>query len=129
MYIVLHLTHLLSFFQRKYQIYGLQRITRHPEALGVSLYALGSMMRARRTPADLVLWGLAPVFAILATLHQEQRLRKQKPEFYFEQTSYVPFYAIATGQQRFGKIANELPPTAYAVAFCIMGHTYFWRWT
>ena len=33
--------------------------------------------------------------SVFAKLHQKQRLRKQKPEFYFEQTSSVPFDAIA----------------------------------
>jgi uncharacterized membrane protein len=113
--------------QRKYQVYGLQRITRHQEVMGFSLFAIGSMMLARRTAADLLIWGLLPVFGCLAAWHQETRVRKYKPAEYFRVTSAIPFAAIVRGDQRMSKVMSELTPTAYAVAFCIMGHTYFWR--
>jgi len=83
------------------------------------------MLRIRRTPADLVLWGLTPIFGILGTLHQEQRLRKQKPAFYFEQTSHMPFYAIATGKQSFGNILHEFSPASYAAGLGMLGISYF----
>jgi len=111
--------------QRKYQVYGLQRLTRHSEFLGYSMIALGQALVSKRL-APMVFWGIFPIFSVAGALHQEYRHRKTKPAHYFEETSFLPFGAMLSGHQSFTRMLVEIPPSAYAAGFCIAGLIFLW---
>jgi len=113
--------------QRKWQPFGLQRVSRHSLFFGYCLYALGMCMTARRTGCDLALWGLVPLFSIIGARHQEARIKKQKPwtATYFKETSMIPFGAYVRGEQSGSRITTEIPPSAYAAAFVMIGAIFF----
>lgn len=111
--------------QRMYQVSALQRITRHHEWLGYSLYAMGNLLAYNRM-SDLILWGAVPIFSAIGIAHQEYRLRQVKPQFYFEETSIVPFKAIFDGKQPGYKVWSEVSPASYAAFFCTMAMFVFW---
>eukprot|EP00461_Guttulinopsis_vulgaris_P002212 UN02213 len=106
---------------RKWQAFGMQRITRHSLFFGYSLYAIGMMLMARRTLCDLLLWGLVPVFSILGAKHQERRKRLISPDTYWKETSFWPWGAYLEGRQYSQRLTAEIPPSAYSAAFCMMG--------
>ena len=113
--------------KRKWQPFGLQRVSRHSAFLGFSLYALGMCMMARRNACDLILWGFTPIFSILGALHQERRVKREKPwsANYFKETSFLPFGAYIRGEQYGNRITTEIPPSAYSAAFCMIGAIFF----
>lgn len=111
--------------RRMYQIAGLQRITRHHEFFGYMLFSLGFVLSHNRL-GDMILYGCLPIFSTIGIIHQEYRLRKIKPSFYFEDTSIIPFYAIIKGKQSFTRALFEVSPASYANAFCIICIMFFW---
>lgn len=115
--------------QRKWQPYGLQRITRHSLFFGYSLYAIGMMMMARRKACDLILWGGVPLFSILGALHQDYRVKKRNDlnwsKNYYKETSFLPFGAYLRGEQAGTRITTEIPPSAYSSAFVMIGAIFF----
>lgn len=111
--------------QRMYQVAALQRVTRHHEWLGYAIYALGNLIAFNRM-SEVILWGAVPVFCAIGTAHQEYRLRKSKPEFYFNETSILPFQAILDGRQPGYKVWTEVSAASYAAFFCTLAMFVFW---
>lgn len=56
--------------QRKYQVFGFQRMSRHYEFIGFSLIAIGFMLMRGRRLGDQILLGGVPAFSLIGALHQ-----------------------------------------------------------
>ena len=110
---------------RKYQVYGLQRATRHGLFLGLSLISAG-MVLVRPRAADAVLWALVPVFNAVGAWHQDYRQRATKPAHWYRETSAIPFAKMVTGEQSMGKMLSEITPAAYSVGFVVAGMIFIW---
>jgi uncharacterized membrane protein len=81
---------------------GIHRITRHPQDTGFALFGLAHML-VNTSVGDWIFWGGFPVFAIVASIHQDRRmLASGSAEFrsFHEQTSFLPFAAILAGKQK-----------------------------
>ena len=81
---------------------GIQRITRHPQNLGFSLFGLAHCL-ANPNVADWLFFGGFVVYALVSAVHQDRRVRAVGPAAarqFQEQTSLVPFGAIVSGRQR-----------------------------
>lgn len=80
---------------------GIHRVTRHPLNFGFALFGLSHML-VNGTVGDWIFWGGFPLFAVASAIHQDRRmLASGSPEFrsFHEQTSFLPFAAIAAGRQ------------------------------
>ncbi|KAL0490760.1 3 TM domain-containing transmembrane protein [Acrasis kona] len=88
---------------------GLLRVTRHPLFASLGVLGIGRCLSLGTVPA-LVYWGGMPLFFLIGTWHQDYRQRSVFSQRYFENTSQVPFVAIAQGKQKLGDVYNELNP-------------------
>ena len=99
---------------------GIQRVTRHPAAWGYVLFGLAHCLVLPWT-GDLLFFGGWIAFAVVSTLHQDARSRKDGPpeltEFQ-DRTSWLPFAAILAGRQRLalGEL-NRVPLLVSVVIF------------
>jgi uncharacterized membrane protein len=94
---------------------GLARVTRHPFAVGVALFAFAHAALATHRVGAVAFAGLA-LFAIVGSLHQDRKLAARLGpayERYLSETSTLPFLAIARGRQRL--VWRELPWPALAL--------------
>jgi len=99
--------------------YGLERITRHPFLVGVTLMALAHALLARWMIGTVFGLGLA-LLGIAGSLHQDRKLLARKGASYaayLDATSAVPFAAIAAGRQRL--VWRELPVTGLVAGLAI----------
>jgi uncharacterized membrane protein len=81
---------------------GIHRITRHPQNAAFALFGLAHML-VNTTVGDWIFWGGFPLFAIVGSIHQDRRtLASDFPEVrsFYEQTSFIPFWAILSGKQK-----------------------------
>jgi uncharacterized membrane protein len=91
---------------------GLERITRHPFAVGIAITATAHALLATRLTGTAFFAGLA-LLALAGSVHQDRKLRAARgaPYAHFVSvTSVVPFGAVLTGRQRI--VWHELPWTA-----------------
>jgi len=98
---------------------GIERITRHPFFVGVSLFALAHALLATRLVGTVFAAGFA-VFPMIGAWHQDRKLlamRGTGHADYLKTTSTVPFVAIFTGRQRF--VWSELPLGSLAAGLVI----------
>jgi len=86
--------------------YGLARATRHPLGWSAILLTIGKTIGASNS-ADLMFWGVLPVFTLASLYHQDVRHREYKPKRYFDETSFLPFMAIASGKQSLSGIWKD----------------------
>jgi uncharacterized membrane protein len=88
---------------------GILRITRHPLLMGLGLWGMAHTL-VNGFLADVVFFGGFPLFALFGAAHQDARKqadRGQRLGPFFDETSLLPFVAIATGRNRVE--AGELP--------------------
>jgi uncharacterized membrane protein len=74
---------------------SLQRVTRHPIMLGLSLW--GAAWAALPTQwVDVAFFAGFPAVALLGSWHQDRKLAKRRPDYaaYCDETSFVPFAAM-----------------------------------
>eukprot|EP00929_Paragymnodinium_shiwhaense_P110319 TRINITY_DN77224_c0_g1_i1.p1 TRINITY_DN77224_c0_g1~~TRINITY_DN77224_c0_g1_i1.p1 ORF type:complete len:264 (+),score=37.89 TRINITY_DN77224_c0_g1_i1:80-871(+) len=120
--------------KEKGDVYGIARLTRRPELLGIVALGIGGALRAV-TAAEVAFFGLGPLLsmAILA-VHSDrvQRRNGQLSAAREEQTSNVPFLAMLDGRQAWSVMCSELDETNIRVAVamaCVMALRPPWlRW-
>lgn len=103
---------------------GLARITRHPLFVFFGLVACSHML-VNGFLSDVVFWAGFPIFALVGGAHIDARKRREDPEglrAYFEQTSLLPFGAIAAGRNRL--VLAELPRLGIAVGAVVTALLY-----
>lgn len=91
------------------EIYGITRVTRRPELVGLGAVALGGAFLAT-TPTQICFFGVGPMacFSILA-LHSDRTSRRagELSAEKEEQTSLLPFFALLTGRQSWSALMEE----------------------
>lgn len=105
-------------------IYGVQRVTRHPQFWILGFVGLGA---AVATPflSEMVMFTMPAVFAVVGGLHQDSRFRRGlggtlTPEV-DAKTSAVPFAALITGKQSWLNLGLELKELNAALALTVAG--------
>ena len=94
---------------RSRQPRGLERVTRHPFFMGLTLFALAHVLLATRLVGAVFMTGFA-VLAFGGAWIQDRKLLERRGEpfaRYLGETSVVPFGAILSGRQRL--VWDELP--------------------
>lgn len=94
----------------KGEVYGVTRITRRPELVGLGMVGIGGALLAT-TATQLAYFGVGPVvcFTLLA-LHSDRAQRKSGDlsETKEAQTSNIPFLALVDGRQSWSKVQEEI---------------------
>jgi uncharacterized membrane protein len=87
---------------------GLTRITRHPLFMSLALWGLAHLLLSVSL-SDVIFFGGFIVYGFLGAYHLDQRKRaSQEPlDAFYQETSVLPFAAIATGRNRL--VVRELP--------------------
>ncbi|MEM8589159.1 MAG: NnrU family protein [Pseudomonadota bacterium] len=110
---------------------GILRITRHPTMWGVALWAIGHLL-ANGDPASVLFFGAFLVLALGGTVAIDRKKRRAHGDVYdgfCEQTSNLPFLAIARGRQSFAMAAREFGLWRLAlvvVAYGVLLHLHRW---
>ena len=110
---------------------GVLRITRHPIMWGVALWAISHLL-ANGDPASVLFFGAFLVLALAGTVAIDRKKRRAHGDVYdgfCEQTSNLPFLAIARGRQSFGTAAREFGLWRLAivvVAYGVLLHFHQW---
>ena len=111
---------------KKFAARGLTRITRHPLLLPVVPWGLCTVPLTGGRPCDYVLFGGLSAYTILGCYAQDLRVIREEGsvgtsgfnaddgessrlQTFFEQTSFVPFKAVADGRQKMDDIIREAP--------------------
>lgn len=95
---------------------GILRITRNPFFVGTALFGLAHLL-INHSAIDRAFFGGFLVFSIVGGMHQDSRKRASGGEAmrsFYEETSFVPFAAIAAGRNRF--VPAEVSPVSIALA-------------
>eukprot|EP00438_Fugacium_kawagutii_P036250 Skav223689 [mRNA] locus=scaffold1907:112067:113819:+ [translate_table: standard] len=92
------------------QVYGITRVSRRPELVGLGFYGIAGALVAT-TATQVTMWGLGPLvsFSILA-MHSD-RVQRRSGELSLEkeqQTSLMPFLAFLDGRQSWVTLKEEL---------------------
>jgi uncharacterized membrane protein len=98
---------------------GIQRLTRHPQALAFSLFALAHCLSNPFT-TDWTFFGGFIVLSIAGSAHQNSRLRGEpagQARSYLERTSAWPLAAILAGRQSLA--LREYRPLALAASVAV----------
>jgi uncharacterized membrane protein len=88
---------------------GLERVTRHPLFVGVALLGVSHALLAAHLVGTVAFGGLA-LLGIAGAMHQDRKLSGRFGDAYtryVDETSIVPFAAVARGRQRI--VLQELP--------------------
>jgi uncharacterized membrane protein len=104
---------------QRFEVRGLERVTRHPFFVGIALLGLAHALLATKLVGTVGFGGLA-LFSIAGALHQDAKLRAELGEAYaryLRATSMVPFGAILAGRQQL--FASELPWTGLATGLVL----------
>jgi len=89
---------------------GVFRITRHPVMWGVTLWSIGHLL-ANGDPSSVLFFGGFLVLALCGTVAIDRKKSRQFGSVYQgfrDQTSNLPFLAIARGRQSFGEAVREI---------------------
>jgi uncharacterized membrane protein len=106
---------------------GLARITRHPLFACLGLVACSHLL-VNGFLSDVVFFAGFPLFALVGGAHMDARKRREDPEglrAYFEETSLLPFGAIAAGRNRL--VLAELPRLGIAVGAAVTASLYWFH--
>jgi uncharacterized membrane protein len=98
---------------------GIQRLTRHPQALAFSLFGLAHCL-SNPFSADWIFFGSFVPFSIAGSAHQDSRLRRSGSEAargFLERTSAWPLAAILSGRQSWA--LREYRPLALAASLAL----------
>jgi len=102
--------------ERVHEPRGLERITRHPFAIGIAIAAIAHALLATRLTGTVFFAGLA-LLGLGGSVHQDRKLLSARgvPYAHFMSvTSLLPFGAVLSGRQRIP--GRELPWTALLAA-------------
>eukprot|EP00927_Polykrikos_kofoidii_P079735 TRINITY_DN76553_c0_g1_i1.p1 TRINITY_DN76553_c0_g1~~TRINITY_DN76553_c0_g1_i1.p1 ORF type:complete len:282 (+),score=34.46 TRINITY_DN76553_c0_g1_i1:42-848(+) len=105
------------------EVYGIARVTRRPELMGLMAVAIGGALKAR-TAAEVAFFGPGPVVCFIAlALHGDraQRAGGELSPSKEAQTSVLPFMAILDGRQSWTDVVEEIEPINVAVAITLAG--------
>lgn len=95
---------------------GLERITRHPFAIGIAIASIAHALLATRLTGTVFFAGLA-LLGVGGSVHQDRKLLAERGTTYahfVSVTSMLPFGAVLSGRQRI--VWRELPWTALLTA-------------
>jgi uncharacterized membrane protein len=100
-------------------VYGTKRVTRHPALWSLGLAGLGAALATPFAPS-FVMFVFPSVFALVGGAHQDSRFRRGMggtltPEV-DAKTSNVPFWALVSGRQPWGKLGEELKVSNAGIA-------------
>lgn len=115
--------------QDAFQLYGTERITRHPGLWSLGLMSLGQAMITPTLPQRI--WWLGPSFvAWLGGSHTDSRYRRgiggtMDPSF-SSMTSNVPFFAMLTGKQGSGSFRSLVNETKELNAAAAIAASTIW---
>jgi uncharacterized membrane protein len=108
---------------------GILRVTRHPLFMGLALFGLAHLL-VRQAPLDLAFFGGMLVYSLLGAAHQDLRKRSEGPTMqrFYQETSLLPFAAIATGRTRFEP--REIGPAPLAIGLVLFAIVFVFhhRW-
>jgi uncharacterized membrane protein len=102
--------------ERVHEPRGLERVTRHPFAIGVAIAATAHALLATRLTGTVFFAGLA-LLGLAGSVHQDRKLLAARGAAYahfVSVTSMLPFGAVLSGRQRL--VWHELPWTALLAA-------------
>lgn len=104
---------------------GVARITRHPVAAAFFLIGVAHII-ANGMPEDLVFFAGFSVFALATTWHQDRRKRRDVEgyEAVWQSTSFLPFLAVARGQQSLGMAAREMRAIGHVAGVLLLTLVY-----
>ncbi len=98
---------------------GMQKITRHPSFVGLSLFGLAHLLM-NGWVGDLWFFGSFPALGILGGIHQDRRKLVELGESYREfktATSFFPGLALIDGRQRL--VRAEIPWLAIVIGLAL----------
>ena len=106
----------------KDEIYGAQRVTRHPTFWTLGCLGLGAALRTPFAGTAVAALGF-PLVAAVGGAHMDYRHRRGRGGTLTPEkdaaTSAIPFVALATGRQPWGDLAAELKPVNSAAAVAV----------
>eukprot|EP00980_Cylindrotheca_fusiformis_P025059 scaffold12982_cov129-Cylindrotheca_fusiformis.AAC.7 len=111
------------------EVYGTERITRHPGLWSLGCIGVGQSFVATSVP--LRLWWLGPSFvAWLGGAHADSRFRRglggTMDPFFDSQTSNLPFWAVVSGKQGNGSVEALLKETKELNAAAAIAASTLW---
>merc|ERR1711862_1008604 len=113
----------MNAYKDRGEIFGITRVTRRPEILGLGGIAAGGALLAK-TATEMAFFGVGPAvsFTILA-LHSDrtQVISRELSDAKIEQTSIVPFFALVSGRQSWPDLFADLEATNVGAAVFIAG--------
>ncbi len=105
-------------------VYGLKRVTRHPNLWSLAFVCLGTAVTAQSAPA-VVMWTFPTIMAVAGGLHTDYRYRNGSggslPIEVEAKTSLFPFVAMLTGAQSPSMLISEMKGLNAALAVCCAG--------
>lgn len=104
------------------KVYGIQRITRHPQNFAFGLFGLAHLL-ANPYAGDWIFFGGFIIFGIVSGIHQDTRHRATgsvEVMQFMADTSALPFAAIIKKRQRLAPGEYHPPVMAAAVLFFIL---------
>lgn len=123
-----------SAYKDRGEVYGINRITRRPEIIGLGAIGIGGALLAS-TAVEFCFFGIGPFvsFSLLA-LHSDraQRAGGELSPTKEAQTSALPFIALLDGRQSWSAVREEMVPAnagaAVFIAFLYAIRPYWLRW-
>jgi uncharacterized membrane protein len=113
----------MNAYKDRGEVFGITRVTRRPELLGLGGIAAGGAILAK-TATEMAFFGVGPAvcFLILA-LHSDrtQVMGNELSDTKIEQTSIIPFYALVSGRQSWSELSSDLVPQNVAGAVLVAG--------
>ncbi|GJP57204.1 hypothetical protein CLOM_g16234 [Closterium sp. NIES-68] len=97
---------------------GIYRITRHALFTSLALLGAGNMLM-RPFAGDVVYWAGYPLIWLLGCPHQDMRQRAVLPNRFFQETSFLPFAAIAEGRNSLRDAVKEFNKPVLATSLIV----------
>ncbi|HEY2773436.1 MAG TPA: NnrU family protein [Candidatus Binatia bacterium] len=105
---------------------GLTRITRHPLFMSIGIWALAHTV-LNGFANDVLFFGGIFVVGLAGCMHQDARKRATEPELaeFYDETSLLPFVAIATGRNHL--VLSEMPWMGLAAGAVVASMIYHYH--
>eukprot|EP00842_Homolaphlyctis_polyrhiza_P000414 jgi/Hompol1/1373/HPOL_005583-RA len=97
------------------KVQGIYRVSRHATFMSFALLGVGNLL-TRGHLSDVIFWGSFPVYWLVGSSLQDERLKLTYPKSFFEQTSLLPGQAIIEGKQSWKEAVSEMSPRAALLA-------------
>jgi len=102
------------------EIFGMERVTRHPQIWALALTGLGSAVISKRA-GTIAFFACPAMFITVGTHHQDSRFRRgiggQLTPEREKATSNFPFQALVQGRQSWERLAQEIDLPNATLAF------------